>query len=252
MRRANGQDWRDAAIYAPLLLAERSLFAWEWLRRDAGYRAAWHEHWTDPSAASPPASTFGLLAFEPPDRTVPDARPLWRVESDAAVLRVARAAGLGAQDHVDLRELRDVALLHRSARHDHLLLSDGYRTVRLDGPSGLFDAGPVGLAYQVAGLGAAERPLRTLRRFLNLCRDGGFPQPPRSPEAKARRWILMLRAWDALASGADQRRIADVLLSPTVRASGWRSREPSLRSQVQRLVRSARQSANGGFWSLLR
>jgi hypothetical protein len=31
----SGFDWRDAAAYAPLLEADRSLFAWEWLRRDS-------------------------------------------------------------------------------------------------------------------------------------------------------------------------------------------------------------------------
>ena len=33
-------DWRDAAAYEPLLEADRSLIAWEWLRRDRGYREA--------------------------------------------------------------------------------------------------------------------------------------------------------------------------------------------------------------------
>jgi hypothetical protein len=31
-------EWHDAAAYAPLLEADHSLFAWEWLRRDP----AWH------------------------------------------------------------------------------------------------------------------------------------------------------------------------------------------------------------------
>jgi hypothetical protein len=62
----------------------------------------------------------------------------------------------------------------------------------------------------------------------------------------------MLRAFDALDSGADQREIARVLLSPSVGEQAWRSREPSIRSQVQRLVRTSRRMAGGGYWRLLR
>jgi len=50
----------------------------------------------------------------------------------------------------------------------------------------------------------------------------------------------MLRAWDALSAGADRREIARELLSLAAGESRWRSRQSSVRSQAQRLVRSAR------------
>jgi hypothetical protein len=62
---------------------------------------------------------------------------------------------------------------------------------------------------------------------------------------------MMIRAADALAAGAGQREIAEVLLSRSVGEPRWRGREPSIRSQAQRLVRSARLMAAGGYRSLL-
>jgi hypothetical protein len=62
---------------------------------------------------------------------------------------------------------------------------------------------------------------------------------------------MLLRTWDGLAAGADQRQLAEVLLSRSAGGPRWRAREPSVRSQVQRLVRSARAFAAGGYRVLL-
>jgi hypothetical protein len=64
--------------------------------------------------------------------------------------------------------------------------------------------------------------------------------------------ILLLRAFDALAAGASQRDIAQILLSASAGLPSWRVMSPSLRSQAQRLTRSARTMAAGSFWALLR
>jgi hypothetical protein len=51
--------------------------------------------------------------------------------------------------------------------------------------------------------------------------------------------------------GANQRDIAEVLLSRSAAERRWRSREQSLRSQAQRLVRSACAFAGGAYRVLL-
>lgn len=243
----SGLDWRDAAAYAPLLAADRSLFAWEWLRRDARYR-----HAAERSGADCEAAEFGLVAFEPPELAVPLARPLWSAEVHRSVLVVERGGSPGAGDAFDLERLAAIATVIGSSAREHLLLSDGWRAVRLDGPAGIFSTDPASLRYVLEGVAAAERPLLTLRRFLSLYRSGRFPRSLHRPEPRARRWILMLRANDALHAGADQREIAQVLFSRTTTEPGWRSREPSVRSQAQRLVRSARAFARGDYRVLLR
>jgi hypothetical protein len=254
-RGPSGFDWRDAAAYAPLLGADRSLFAWEWLRRDAHYRAA-----AERAAASgdrgtredPAAAAFGLVAFERPDRAVPNARPLWRQDVHPHVLVVERVEAARPGDDFDLQRLEDIATLVPGRCGHHLLLSDGLRTVRLDGPCRAFSCGPACLRYRIEGLVSAEPGLLALRRLLALCGTGHFARSLHPPEARARRWILMLRACDALAAGAGQREIAELLLlSRSAAEPRWRSREPSVRSQAQRLVRSARAFEGGGYRALL-
>jgi hypothetical protein len=248
----SGRDWRDAAAYTPLLEADRSFFAWEWLRRDALYRAAARAHpATSSSGSGPHPEKFGLVAFEPPDLAVPDARPLWRLDVHPYVLRAERTAARGSADTVDLATLQHLARILVDDEGEHLLLSDGYRAVRLDGPLATFTGGPAGLRYAFEGLISAEPPLLTLRRFLLLCRVGGFARSLHRREAKARRWIEVLRASDALAAGADQRAIARELLSSSAAEPGWRNRVSSIRSRAQRLVRAARQMAHGGYRHLL-
>jgi hypothetical protein len=236
-------SWRDCAAYAPLLQADRSLFAWEWLRRTPGYRAA-----ADGSHRGP-ASAFGLVAFEPPGLAVPAARPLWRAEEHPLVLPVEPAAG-ASDDIFHLEALRDLATLASSDGTEHLLLTDGLRVIRLDAPRGTFGQGRLCLRYRVEGLARADMLVLTLRRFLALARTGRFARSLHPVERRARRWILLLRTFDALQDGAGQREIAQVLFGRPI-AARWRSEEPSIRSQAQRLVRSARALAAGGYRQLL-
>jgi hypothetical protein len=140
----------------------------------------------------------------------------------------------------------------RSAEgREHLLLSDGLRTIRVDVLAGSLARGPAQLFYLLAGFAAAERPLLTLRRLLALRRTGRFSRSLHPRETRAQRWVLALRAFDALATGAGQREIAALLLNREAGEPRWRSRASSIRSQSQRLVRSARRMANGGYRGLL-
>lgn len=240
-------DWRDAAAYAPLLCADRSLFAWEWLRRDAGYRRAARHCASTGVPRRPAAAAFGLVRFEPPELAVPRARPLWRMDFHPQVLAVERGSVLGSSDAFELGRLREFVTFVVDGGRDHLLLSDGLRTIRLDAPRGTFADTPTCLRYRIEGLAAAGPLVLTLQRFLALCRSGGFSRLLHPPETRAKRWILVLRAWDAIRAGADQREIAEFLLAGAARAPRWRILEPSLRSRAQRLVRSARAYGAGAF-----
>lgn len=249
-------DWRDAAAYAPLLHADRSLFAWEWLRRNPDYRAA-AERALAASGCRGPAEPgaaperWGLHAFQGPSLSAPDARPIWCAEAHPYVLEVEAGPAFG-EEAFDLERIGAISTLVAAASgREHLLISDGFRAIRLDVLEGTIAGGSVELRYRLAGLAAAERPMMTLRRFLALWRTGRFCRSLHPDETRAKRWLLMLRAHDALAAGADQREIAAVLLSAEAGGPRWRSRSPSLRSQAQRLVRAARRMAAGAYLELL-
>ena len=246
-------DWRDAAAYAPLLEADRSLFAWEWLRRDPVYRLAADAAGSMTSAsASASAAAFGLVRFEPAGLGVPAARPFWRSDAYPFVLSVEPGGSTNAADLFEAAVLGAMAVVAGDDRSSHLLITDGWRTIRLDAPAGLFGAGPRPLRFCLEGIEAAMSPLVTLRRLLSLCGTGRFSRSLHPPEPRARRWILMLRAYDGLAAGATQRELAQLLLSPSAGQPRWRVGQPSLRSRAQRLARSATEAAAGAYRDLLR
>jgi hypothetical protein len=199
-----------------------------------------------------PPEWWGLHAFELPHLTIPEARPLWCDNVHPFVLGL-EARPLKGEDSFDLERFRQVATLVTALdSRERVLISDGFRTIRIDVLAGSLAGGPVELCYRLAGLSSAERPLLTLRRLLSFWRTGRFCRALHPDEAKARRWVLMLRAHDALGAGAGQRAIAAELLGGRAARGRWRVEEPSLRSRSQRLVRAARSMASGGFRDLLR
>ena len=240
-------DWRDAAAYAVLVAADRALFAWEWLRRDPLYREAWTRSKRG-SGRSP--ADFGLAAFEDPALGVPFARPVWLARASAGVLQ-AEPWENGA-DPFDFATLARFATLVRCSGIEHLLLSDGRRQIRADGPEGAFTRGAVALRFTIGGLASAAPKVMALRRLIALCTAGRFASSLHPQEARAHRFILMLRAFDAMTLQATQREIARELLQGRNLGPQWRSEAPSLRSRAQRLVRSTREAAAGGYRGLLR
>lgn len=254
-KRRHGTNWREAAAYAPLLAADRSVVAWEWLRRDPGYRAAADRALEQGSGAAFDgrfdAGKWGLHAFEPADLAAPAARPVWRSDVHPYVLEADALPTGDARNAFELARLAAISTIVADGEQEHLLVSDGLRAIRLDLLSGSVRRGPVRLHYRLAGLAGAERPLLTLRRLLALWRTGRLSAQLHPVEARAARFVLMLRVHDALASGATQREIAAGLLSAEAGEARWRVRAPTVRSRVQRLVRSARFMAAGGYLALL-
>jgi hypothetical protein len=254
------RDWRDGRFYAALLALERSAFAWEWLRRDDRYRRDAHAAGfsrrfacgVDIRQGDVRAWTWGLHAFEDPDLPAPLARPVWRGEVHPYVLAAEAGPAGAAGDLFSLASFGSLAtIVENSDGAEHLLLSDGARSVRLDLTGGSVTAGAVTFRFRLEGFEAAERPLRSLRRLLVLVRAGRFSPALHPPDVRARRWETLLRTADALAAGAGQREIAEHLLAPEAAAPRWRLESPSLRSRAQRLVRQASAMAAGGYAKLL-
>ncbi|HEY7810909.1 MAG TPA: DUF2285 domain-containing protein [Allosphingosinicella sp.] len=248
-------DWRAEGDYASLLEADRTAFAWEWLRRTHDYRREWEKArpFAGEAEREARARMWGLHRLEDPALPVPLARPLWRRELFPFVL-IATAEPEGeARDRLDLSQFRGRATIHASLDgEEHLLLSDGLRSIRVDIVSGTLRGGAARLSYRLRGLLAADAPLLVLRRLLAFCRTGRFSPALHRREPRAARWIMTLRAYDALTAGASQREIAEALLSRDAALSRWRVAAPSLRSRVQRLVRTAREMGDGGYLEYLR
>jgi hypothetical protein len=176
------------------------------------------------------------------------ARPLWTKEHCSQVLQASADQEGPEADRLDLRRFKELATVYRSASEiEHLLLSDGRRSIRIDIVRGSLEAGPARLRYRLTGFAAVEAPLLVLRRLVALRRNGRFSPPLHPREARAARWVLVLRAHDALAAGATQRDIAARMLSGEAEDPRWRLASPTVRSRAQRLVRAARETAGEGY-----
>lgn len=250
-------DWRDAREYQFLYRAERSVFAWEWLRRMPDYRAAGfensakHSHSPHYISEQPQAGRWGLHAFESPCLPGGTARPIWRSDWHPFVLRVWAESCEDDQDAFDFHRVGRMARVAAGEGVERLLLSDGYRSIRLDVRGASLLSGPVRLSYELTGIQVAKPALVVLRRFLAFSSESTFSRSLHPSDRKARRQILLLRTYDGLRAGADQRKLAAELLSRGALEKSWRIKSASLRSQVQRLVQGARAMAAGRFWDLL-
>lgn len=245
--------WRDAEAYRPLLGLDRSGWAWEWLRRDPAYRRAARRS-LGPSAGldgqADSARAWGLHRFEDPALPADRARPMWTRRISAFILEaIARPGG---------REGFDLAMIARRAdsvagpgRRVHHLVSDGSTALRIDLAGRHLAGGPVRLLFEVAGPAQLRMQIAMLEQLDGLWRSGRLIRTAPVSAARGARLARLLRVHDALAEGAAQRQIAEHLFDASVADPNWRIERPTVRSQVQRLVRSAKAMAAGGYWTLL-
>ena len=248
-------DWRDDAAYAPLLQVERAGFAWEWLRREADYEAAARRalercekgrRFEDKRALA-----WNLHAFEDPDLAAPEARPVWSAVAHPWVVQATAQSSNADEDVLDVQRLGALARIVTSATAERLLLSDGFRSIRLDLRGSGIGRSAVRLSYELAGIESLERPLLILRRLRALAISGRFRASLHPKFCRAQRLVQLLRAYDALRAGANQAQIAQLLLRRNLERRRWRIHSPSIRSRAQRLVRAAKEMECGAFWRLL-
>lgn len=189
--------------------------------------------------------------FEDPALGAADARPIWRSDRHPLVLRAAAGSCRDDSESLTVAHFSGLATLCRGEGCEHLLLSDGFCSIRLDIRGASLLEGPVRLSYDVEGIATAKLSMAVLERFLAFVSKNAFARSLHRPDRRATRHILLLRTFDALQDGADQRTIAAELLSKAAGEARWRVNSPSLRSRAQRLVSGARQIAQGKFWSFL-
>lgn len=180
---------------------------------------------------------------------------LWRAELDPTVVAVrAIPAQRGDPDGLDLERLRALATLARAeCGQEYLVLSDGWRRLRLDVVEGsLCECPCVRLHYRLSGFQDLEPRLRTLHRLAALRRTGTF-EPKLHPAASGLpRRLEALQVADGLRAGGSYREIAVALFGEAHVRMDWRRRSDYLLSRVRRRAAEARQMLSGGYRSLLR
>lgn len=154
----------------------------------------------------------------------------------------------------ELARFADGAALARGDDgREHLVLSDGWRRLRLDVVEGtLVGSGPTRLRFDLAGFARLEGKLLTVRRLLSLWRRGRFLTVLFQPLAGLPQRLEALRVADARADGASHREIAVALYGEQRVRAEWGGCSDFLLSRVRRRVAEAQRMQRGGYRSLLR
>ncbi len=195
----------------------------------------------------------GSTFAENPEVSAPGAQLIWSADIDSGTIEVeAQPAGLDSGDAIDPAAFAKwLALVRAEDGREHVVISDGFRRIRLDVAAGSLAAGPVRLRYRLEGISALRPRVLPLRRLLALCDNHRFAVSLFPEDPKIGRFVDMLRVHDGLIAGASLGDLAEVLYG-TEAGDAKARRSDSLRSRVRRLVREARAMAAGGYRDLMR
>ncbi len=235
-------------------------WAWEFLRRNTGYRSAYKNAVADSSIGTPPenntARQFGLLRFENPDRDALVANVFWRITDCHEVLPLAASAmGEGtASGTLNLENLQcrtTVCPPDAQSRQDVLLAQDG-RSLQL----AVFGDTPLAEALLVTPVlpspARTDRRLRAVRRLADLVKHGWLRPFLYPRERRANRLVHVVQALDGWQADASHRDIGIALFGEARIERDWTDPRDHLRDQVRRAIRHGRDLMAHGYRRFLK
>ena len=243
----NAENWYPTAAYLYTLHLDGPALAWEYLRRNPGYRRDWLRRRRRPDSAH----AWGLRLLEDPALDARDAHPAWFPDHDAVVQICP-----DADPPPDACAFEFWRVPGRKQ-----LIHDGKRLVlvshwpgcclRLALAPGLED----GMAYLYATRACAVpcARYRTLAAELDALSAATVAAPAASarsrPTLAAVQELHTLQALDATLAGASLREMAEGLFGAVAGAPDWH-KDSALRARVRRLVRRGEALMRGGYRSL--
>lgn len=196
-------------------------------------------------------SPGGCDFAEAVDTQATDARLFWHEELDAAVLLAVARPPTAHNTGFDVRSLSNLATILCDTTFERLSLSDGYHHLRIDIASGSLLRGPVTLRFLIDDDARAPAKLTEILRFRALRSRGSFAKWLEPALPQRRRWVLQLRALDAVNAGATTREIASALFPIRAAREDWRNDGESVRSSIRRLIANARRMSEVGYRAIL-
>lgn len=243
----SADHWYPTAAYLYVLHLDGPALAWEYLRRNPGYRRDWLRRRRRPDAAQ----AWGLRLLEDPALDARDAHPAWFPDHEAVVVLYP--------DDDPPPEAYAFEFWRVPGRRQ--LIHDGKRLVlvshwpgcclRLALAPGLED----GMAYLYATRACATpcTRYRTLAAELDALSAATLAAPAAAarsrPTSAAVLELHTLQALDATLAGAFLREVAEGLFGADAVAADWH-KDSALRARVRRLVRRGEALMRGGYRSL--
>jgi hypothetical protein len=134
--------------------------------------------------------------------------------------------------------------------NEHITVNTGRMCWRVDVLKGSVLSGPAQLNIVLGDVHDAPRHLRALQQLLTVHDSPAKMAALHSPKSN-HRIVSALRVYDALSDGASYRAIAIALFGERRVKEEWSAMSDSMRLQIRRLAKHARQLAGGGWKTLL-
>jgi hypothetical protein len=247
--------WSDLASYRWMSTLSNHAWAWEFLRRDPGYRYAYNDAVAEIAAGDAlPDSTalrFGLLRFGDPDQDALVANVFWRMRACREVLPLATSpmdSGTAAGTlHLENLQCRTtVCNFGADQRKDVLFAQDGrFLQLAVFGDTPLAEA--LLLTPALPAPGYADSRLLAVRRLTDLVKHGWMRPAlyPRQPRAE--RLMRVVQALDGWQAEVSHRDIGIALYGDARIERDWMHPGDNLRDQVRRAIRYGRDLMADGY-----
>jgi hypothetical protein len=230
----------------------RSFWAWEYLRRDPHYHAAYDNFRDVPAHAE--AENWSLVRFEDPNFDGRVADVFWQRQVCRHVLPLTASTRYGRSEghHFSLTGLHCRVAIERAADRCHILFAENGRAlqVEISGDANFEDRILLTPALPPPGLRAAR--LLAIRRLADLMTHGHLRPSLYPPERRAARLARVLQALDGSLAGLSQRDIAIALFGEARVDRDWHHPHNYLRDHVRRAIIYGRELMEGGYRKLLR
>lgn len=248
-------DQNDPLSYEWMWKLPNLGWAWEFLRRDADYRAEYSENRKGDDVEGRLNGTKPdsgpLLRPVDPDRDARIADVFWHKDVCATVLPVKSVPAHSKEmsQHLPLGGMRcRVTVIVDNDIH-HVLYSEEGRSLQLEVHGPLTEAALLTPAL----LQEQEAPGRliAMRRLCDMLATHSLRPALYPPERRAARLMTLVKALDGSLLNMSQRDIAIRLFGAARVAKEWSDPGNHLRDQVRRAIRSGRKMMAGGYRRLL-
>jgi hypothetical protein len=249
-----GSSWLNADAYTYLNNLGSAAFAWEFLRRNPSYRAA-YQSIIDNSDATPElsertAQRWGLQFAVAPDLRADRAPVVWLPHLNPGTVIVAPAPDEFAEAR-SISELTPAFSRRGAKRDEHWLLDQGGDTLPVTLIGGADATRPAAIVIPLDS--SFSMRMKAAQHFGSVIAGG---VPGRAPDAltgkQRRRLQLILRGLDGWLARRSCREIAEDLFGPNSIPAGpeWNSHE--LRGRTRRLYKRGLDLMQGEYRDLLR
>lgn len=247
--------WADPASYRWMSTLSNLAWAWEFLRRDPGYRSAYNCAVGDtPIKDGPPDTSalhFGLLRFGDPEQDAVSANVFWRMRACRGVLPLATSpmrSGTAASI-LNLENLQCRTTVFRiglEQRQDILFAQDGrFLQLAVFGEIPLAEA--LLLTPALPSPAYAANRLLAVRRLTDLVRHGWMRPSLYPRERRAERLMRVVQALDGWRAEASHRDIGIALYGDARIERDWLHHGDHVRDQVRRAIRCGRDLMADGY-----